>query len=203
MVRRAPLLSSLFFRDIELAGAEHLPDDRPVVLVANHVNGLVDALVLMAVLRRYPRFLAKDTLFKILPLVPFLRLARVIPVHRAKDGSGGGERNASAFRSCREILGRDGVVALFPQGISNDEPRIQRVRTGAARIALEAGIDDGAPVVTVTAGLLYDDKARFRSRALVRLGEPVPVEPWRDRVGRGEPGEAVRELTDELAVRLR
>ena len=50
---------------------------------------------------------------------------------------------------------------------------------GAARIALEAGIDSGiAGVVTVAVGLTYDAKARFRSRALVRVAEPVSISRW-------------------------
>ena len=82
----ARLLVRIFFRRIEVEGTEHLVAGTPTVLVANHQNGLVDGLLLMATLRRYPRFLGKSTLFKILPLWPFLKLAGVVPVYRAKDG---------------------------------------------------------------------------------------------------------------------
>ena len=44
----ARLLVRVFFRRIELEGADHLPKDAPVVLVANHLNGLVDGLLLIA-----------------------------------------------------------------------------------------------------------------------------------------------------------
>jgi len=72
--------------------------------------GLVDGLVLMAVLPRYPRFLGKATLYRILPLAPFLHLAGVVPVHRAKDAEGASgravTRNDAAFRTSRELLAR-------------------------------------------------------------------------------------------------
>src|ERR1700685_535904 len=133
------LLVRVFFREIEVEGGEQILSGVPTVLVANHLNGLVDGLLLMATLRRYPRFLGKSTLFKIPPLWPFLKLAGVIPVYRAADGSPT-ERNASAFATSDRLLARQGVVAIFPEGISHDESALQPLRTGAARIALEAAI---------------------------------------------------------------
>src|SRR5580692_1883403 len=113
----ARLLVHVFFRRIELQNGDRLPATGPVVLVANHLNGLVDGLLLMATLNRFPRFLGKSTLFKILPLWPFLKFAGVVPVYRSIDG-GRGDQNASAFATCHRILARGGVVAVFPEGIS-------------------------------------------------------------------------------------
>src|ERR1700728_4128682 len=197
----ARLLVHVFFRQIELEHGDRLPATGPVVLVANHLNGLVDGLLLMATLGRYPRFLGKSTLFKILPLWPFLKFAGVIPVYRVIDGAPG-DHNVSAFATCHDILARGGAVALFPEGISHDESSLQPLRTGAARIALEAAVDSGiADVVTVAVGLTYDAKARFRSRALVRVAEPVSVSAWLAANG-VEERDAVRLLTDDLAHQL-
>ena len=202
MTALARLLVRVFFRGIEIEGADHLPAGQPVVLVANHTNGLVDGLLLMATLPRYPRFLGKSTLFKIPPLWPFLKLARVIPVFRQSDG-GAGHDNDSAFSTCHAILARRGMVALFPEGISHDETSIQPLRTGAARIALEAATEHGVPdvVVVVAVGLTYDAKARFRSRALVRVGRPVAVS---EVIGLDpdDDHEAVRQFTNVVASAL-
>lgn len=198
----ARVLIRVFFRQVEIDNPGGLSSDRPTVLVANHRNGLVDGLLLMATLRRYPRFLGKSTLYRIPPLWPFLVLAGVVPVHRARDG-GSMERNAAAFRRCRALLARGGVIALFPEGISHDEPALQPLRTGAARIALGASADDGmAGVEVVAVGLIYDAKATFRSRALVRVGTPEPVERWNEAY-RDDDHDAVRMLTDAVAEQLR
>ena len=171
------------------------------MLVANHTNGLVDGLLLMATLRRYPRFLGKSTLFKIPPLWPFLKLAGVIPVFRTID-AGPGDGNVSAFATCHDLLQEGGLVAVFPEGISHDEPSLQPLKTGAARIALEAGIDGGVEgVQSIAVGLVYDAKARFRSRALVRVAEPVGIARWAQEY-RTDGREAVRAFTEDLAAQL-
>jgi 1-acyl-sn-glycerol-3-phosphate acyltransferase len=196
------LLIHVFFRRVEVNGVERLPEQGPVLIVANHTNGLVDGLLLLAMLRRYPRFLGKATLFRILPLKPLLQLAGVVPVYRAKDGEGTA-RNDATFRTCRELLARGGVVAIFPEGISHDELMLQPLRTGAARIALGAAFDAHADgLVIAPIGLAYDAKARFRSRALVTVGAPLPVEPWKARYD-DDPRGAAHELTDAIGDVLR
>ena len=201
MTRLARLLIRVFFRRVEVEGGEHLPESGPAVLVANHINGLVDGLLLMATLRRYPRFLGKSTLFSILPLWPLLKLAGVIPVVRTSDATTG-DRNVSAFATCHDILEKGGLVAVFPEGISHDEPSLQPLKTGAARIALEAGFDGGVEgVQSIAVGLVYDAKARFRSRALVRVAEPVGIGRWAGGY-RADGREAVRAFTAELAAQL-
>jgi 1-acyl-sn-glycerol-3-phosphate acyltransferase len=201
MAKLSRLLVHVFFRSVELQCEENLPNTGPVVLVANHVNGLIDGLLLMATLDRYPRFLGKSTLFKIVPLWPFLKFAGVIPIYRAIDGVSG-DLNVSAFSTCHDILARNGVVALFPEGISHDESSLQPLKTGAARIALGAGFDNGInSVVTVAVGLTYETKSRFRSRALVRIAEPVNISRWSEEY-QSDSQMTVRAVTDDVARQL-
>ena len=209
MTQLASLLTHVFFRHVEVEGADNLPARGPLVVLANHSNGLVDGLLLMTTLRRYPRFLGKSTLFRILPLRPFLKLAGVVPVYRRSDASAGHdgrdgldpERNEASFRTSRELLARGGVVAVFPEGVSHNEPELQPLRTGAARIALSAADEGTVTVATVAVGLVYDAKATFRSRALVRVGPPSPVAPWLSDY-RDDPRDTVRRLTDDMATQL-
>ncbi len=201
MAGLARILIRIFFRHVHVESGERLESGRPTVLVANHRNGLVDGLLLMAALGRYPRFLGKATLFRIPVLWPFLKLGGVVPIHRAQDGVSTA-RNTGAFAVSNRLLAPGGMVAVFPEGISHDEPGLQPLRTGAARIALGAAAAGLDHVETVAVGLIYDAKQRFRSRALVRVGVPEPVSRWMDEY-RVDDHVAVRSLTDDLTARLR
>jgi len=101
----------------------------------------------------------------------------VVPIHRVEDGPIG-EANGAAFARANQLLAEGGLVAIFPEGISHDQPVLQSLRTGSARIALAASASGVGDVAVVVVTLLYDQKQRFRSRALVTVGHPEPVEPW-------------------------
>jgi 1-acyl-sn-glycerol-3-phosphate acyltransferase len=190
------LVLKVFFREIEVAGAERIPRDRPLVLVANHVNGLIDPLLLWGPLPVTPRFLAKSTLWKN-PLVrPFLDLAQAIPVYRRQDEGSDPAKNDETFSRCHELLAQGGALALFPEGTSHNDPSLKPLKTGAARIVLEAerkfpGL--GARIVPV--GLLFDAKQTFRSRVLVQVGEPLDPAP---EIAQPDPVVAARHLTARI-----
>ena len=150
--------------------AERIPQEGAVLLVANHHSGLVDPALLIATLERTPRFLAKAALWKpkYLPLRPLLIAAKAIPVHRQKDGGGD---NDSMFVATQDALLRGEAVALFGEGVSHDMPGLVDLKTGAARIAL--GVNGAVSIVPV--GLIYDDRARYRSHVTVYVGEPINV----------------------------
>lgn len=175
------LILRIFFREVEVADPERIPTGRPLVLVANHVNGLIDPLLLwgpLPNLRTPPRFLAKSTLWKNPVVRPFLDLAGAIPVYRRQDEGSDPAKNADTFARCHELLAEGGTLALFPEGTSHSDPALKPLKTGAARIVLEAerkfpGL--GARIIPV--GLLFDAKQTFRSRALVAVGEPLDPAP--------------------------
>lgn len=194
----ARLILKVFFREVEVVGAESLPRDRPLVLVANHVNGLIDPLMLMGTLPVMPRFLGKSTLWKIPVLRPFLKLAGAIPVYRRQDEGADPSRNLETFARSHDLLAKGGALALFPEGTSHSDPSLKPLKTGAARIVLEAERKYPAlSVRIVPIGLLFDAKETFRSRALVQVGEPIDPTPEIE-LDHQDPVAAFRELTARI-----
>lgn len=189
----ARLLGHTFFKSIEMVGRRNLPVDRPVLLVVNHPNGFVDPVVVAAALGRMPRFLAKAALWKVLPARPLLAAVGALPVYRRADGDQPGD-NRDVFAACHEALTAGGTVAIFPEGTTGDRPTLDRVKSGAARIALGAG---DADLAVVPVGVAFESRTATRPRAVLVVGEPVGFADL-DRSS----GDAVAVLTDRIAAAL-
>jgi glycerol-3-phosphate O-acyltransferase / dihydroxyacetone phosphate acyltransferase len=194
-----------YYSGLDVEGLERVPRDAPVLLVVNHPNALVDALVVGWTFPRRLVLTAKATLFANPALAWLLRTVGVVPLIRAKDeGAAGGapdpRRNEGAFRAVHDALRQGRAALIFPEGISHDEPYLAPLRTGAARIALEgvrvAGIRG---LVIVPVGLNFERKERLRSRILVQVGEPIGMDRWTP----DDESAAVDELTAEIDARLR
>jgi glycerol-3-phosphate O-acyltransferase/dihydroxyacetone phosphate acyltransferase len=188
----------VFFRRIEVEGTERVPLRGPVIFVVNHPNALVDPLFLLCFAPRAVSFLAKAPLFR-MPLIGlFVRGFGSIPVYRRQDAGSDLAKNRETFASARALLSRGGSLAIFPEGASHDEPKLLRLKTGAARIALGAAAQSGSPLEIVPAGLSYTWKKTFRSAALLSFGEPIPVSPpGLDTEGQ-PPADEVRRLTASI-----
>lgn len=211
----------LFFRRIETSGSERVPPQGAIIFVLNHPSGLVDPALVFTALPRRVSFLAKSTLFKTFFVGTLIRQIEALPVYRQVDAAGDSSKNLQTFLNCYSMLSRGRCIALFPEGISHDESKLQKIKTGAARIALGAlAVGDksslskdlprryseietaeaiskfGLKIMAV--GLFYTSKTSFRSEALIRFGEIFEVE----KVELDEHGEpprpAVRALTEKI-----
>lgn len=197
----------LFFRRIETVNANVVPSGTGVIFVMNHPNGLVDPALVFVALPRKISFLAKSTLFR-MPVIAFLlRTVEALPLYRRIDAGEDVSKNQKTFELCRELLQKGGSIALFPEGISHNSPKLLPAKTGAARIALGAvSVNDQSKPLDlqiVPVGLYYTSKTTFRSEALLHFGRPFRVEPV-ETDAEGQPArEAVRKLTSRIENALR
>lgn len=172
---------------------EPIPSSGPVLIVANHPNGVVDPICVITAAGRPVRYVAKEPLFAIPILGWLVAGSGAIPVRRRQDLPDGGADNSGMFASARAALAAGSALGIFPEGISHDEPALTPLKTGAARIALGAAAEGTRGIRIVPVGLNYRAKQTFRSRALAFAGDDVA---WGDLEGRSEgDADAVRELT--------
>ena len=81
------------------------------------------------------------------------------------------------FGSCYDAPADGSLVLIFPEGVTQDDPHLAPVKTGAARIALGARAAGVAGITILpVVGIHYENKAAFRSRVLVASGEPIDLD---------------------------
>lgn len=197
------LAMAVFFQRIEVRHPEYVPERGPVVFVANHPNSIMDALVMGAVTRHKVNYMGHAGLFSNRLKSWFLRSCGVIPVYRREDARDRTELNVAAFEACYRALERGETLGIFPEGTSDMLRKVKRVRTGAARIVLEAerrhGYQLGVQVIPV--GLYFFSRSRFRSKVLVNVGKPLDLEPF-FKINEKDNVEAVQQLTHAIQQSL-
>lgn len=105
----------------------------PCVVVANH-QSLLD-IVLLSRMPREMKWVAKEELFRIPWIGWCLRLTGDIAVRRG-DAESGGEAIARA----KAYLARGMSVMIFPEGTRSRDARLLPFKSGAFRLAIEAGV---------------------------------------------------------------
>ncbi len=130
-------ITGLFAR-IEIRGGENLPSEGAYVIAPNHNSEFDPVIVAVAVWRlgRAPRFMAKESLFKVPVLGAALRATGMVPVPRAST-------SANQSMKAAEQIARDGRgVIVYAEGTLTRDPDLwpMRGKTGAVRLALAADL---------------------------------------------------------------
>jgi glycerol-3-phosphate O-acyltransferase/dihydroxyacetone phosphate acyltransferase len=194
-----------FYRSIEVEGLDRIPHRGPILFAVNHPNALVDAMLVGWVVPRRVLLTAKATLFRNPVAAVLLRWVGVVPLRRASDEKSSRDtvdpsRNEDTFAAVRKTLQAEKAVLIFPEGKSHDEPAIAPLRTGAARMALDAFSSGAAPTLAIVPiGLTFERKDVPRTRVLVQVGQPLSMRGWCS----VEHRQPVEELTHEIDARLR
>lgn len=163
------LFRALNFR-LRLSGAENVPRSGGALLAFNHI-GYIDFVLggyAAQPSRRLVRFMAKRETFDHRLSGPLMRSLHHICVDRAEG--------AESMRHAVEYLRAGEVVGIFPEATISRSFEIKEIKSGAVRIAAEAGV----PLIPVTLWgtqrLLTKDHPRDFSRGktiAIRVGEPM------------------------------
>jgi 1-acyl-sn-glycerol-3-phosphate acyltransferase len=195
-----PTMTVLTRRD--WSGMEHVPAEGGMIFAVNHLSEADPMVVAHFVFDagRWPQFLAKSSLFKIVGLGPYLRAVKQIPVHRGTtDAAKSLEAAAAAIRA------GDGVI-IYPEGTTPKQGDLwpQRGKTGIARLFLETGAPV-VPVVTWGPQRIFDPrtrKVRVRPRTPVTVvaGPPIDLSKW---AGAAPTTAVLNEITEAIMLQVR
>ena len=192
-----------FYNDIRITGAERMPMSGPLLIAVNHQNALVDSLIVGWLVPRRITMTAKATLADN-PLIAILfRMLHVVPLRRVSDEvkKQNGlpvdrSRNTRAFEEIFKLLERNGALLIFPEGKSHNEAGLEPLKTGLARVALQARDECGITGLRILPlGLVFEDKGTPSTAVSAHVGAVIEMDSWR--------GTDHTILTREIADRLR
>ncbi len=174
---------------LRVTGVEHVPRKGGLVLSANHTSNFDPwPLCLPLWPMREGRFMAKSELYNPI-LKPLLNATGAFPVRR-------GQRDLEAIETAIQLARSGEMVVMFPEGTRRKKGLVKkfeaRPHTGAARIALEAGVP------LVPAAIKGTDRLSRLGPLRVTYGPPIEL----DDLGELDLREASQKATDRLMAKI-
>jgi 1-acyl-sn-glycerol-3-phosphate acyltransferase len=183
-----PILRGLF--RLRVQGRENVPADGGYVLACNHLSNFDPWPLGMPLWpQRWLRFMAKSELYW-WPAKYILDAAGAFPVHR-------GRADVEAVQTAERLAREGNVVVMFPEGTRRKKGLVKkhqaRARSGAARIALDAGVP------LVPAAVSGTDRLLRLGPLKIAYGAPVAVD---DLLTTGDRRRAAEEATERLMASI-
>jgi 1-acyl-sn-glycerol-3-phosphate acyltransferase len=154
----------------DMTGTDHVPRSGGVLLAYNHI-GYVDFVyggLAANPSKRLVRFMAKRELFDHQVTGPLMRACRHIDVDR---GAG-----TASYDTAVQFLKDGEAVGIFPEATISRAMELKEFKTGAVRIAAEAGVPLVPVIVWGTQRMMTKDHPRDFSRGktiAIRVGEAL------------------------------
>ncbi|RCK61900.1 1-acyl-sn-glycerol-3-phosphate acyltransferase [Microbacterium sorbitolivorans] len=190
-----------WFAKIEVRGGENLPREGAYVLAPNHHSEFDPLTVAVATWRlgRAPRFMAKESLFRVPVLGAAMKATGMVPVTRGKSGA------SQSMAQANDIVKNARGVIVYPEGTLTRDPDVwpMRGKSGAVRLALAGGI----PLIPVAHWGEQQFMPRYgkiklfppRRRVTVVIGKPVDMS---DFVGREHEKGVLTDATDRVMAEI-
>lgn len=191
----SPILVVAFRPHVE--GADQVPRKGAALLACNHTSYLDWMFLPLIVRTRRISFLAKMEYFTRKGLRGrlqryFFSATGQVPVDRS-----GADAGTAALDKATELLHEGRLVGVFPEGSRTRDGRLNRGRTGIARMAAASG----APVIPVAMIGVFEvappgTRVPRPRKVSVRFGAPMPPVPA------PASAEQLRTWTDDLMARI-
>lgn len=172
----------MFYKKTTVIGTENIPDDKPVIIVINHQNALMDALTVLSVIKRQPVFMARADIFKSPMAAKFLRWIKILPIYRIRDGVKSLQNNEAIFEEAIGVLHDKKVLGILPEGSHGDQKRLRILKKGIARIAFKAEErkDFSLDIQIIPVGVDYTHYINFGGKLLINFGKPFNLSAYKE-----------------------
>ncbi|MFZ6025458.1 MAG: 1-acyl-sn-glycerol-3-phosphate acyltransferase [Bacteroidota bacterium] len=162
----------IFCVEIDLINPQFKTEKGPLLLVANHPNSFLDAILIAAQFSEPVHFLARGDAFR-KPWHRFLLgLLHTVPVYRLSEGRENLHLNEYAFKKVQELLAQQKIVLIFIEGICLNTHQLQPFKKGSVRIAISA-INEKLSLQIMPISVSYNDFAGIGKHVRIELSKPV------------------------------
>src|SRR6478672_6708319 len=157
-------------QSFRMSGTEHVPREGGVLLALNHIS-YVDFIYggfAAHPSRRLVRFMSKRELFDHRWVGPLMRSLHHIEVDRGEG--------VASFHTAVDYLRQGEAVGIFPEATISRSMELKEFKTGAVRIAAEAGVPLVPVILWGTQRMMTKDHPRDFSRGktiAIKVGEPM------------------------------
>ena len=154
----------------QMSGTEHVPREGGVLLAFNHIS-YVDFIyggLAANPSGRLVRFMSKRELFDHPWVGPLMRSLHHIEVDRGEG--------VASFHTAVDYLRNGEAVGIFPEATISRSMELKELKTGAVRIAAEAGVPLVPVILWGTQRMMTKDHPRDFSRGTtiaIKVGEPL------------------------------
>jgi len=137
----------IFCVDINIQYKSNLKTNGPLLIIANHPNSFLDAIIIAAHYKRRIYFLARGDAFSKKHHRFLLGLLNMIPIYRQREGKQNLHLNEFAFKESIRLLKKGEAVLIFIEGICLNTHQLQPFKKGAARILESAHKAELTPII--------------------------------------------------------
>ncbi len=191
----------LFYHKVHIKHIDHFPKEGPVLLVSNHPNSFMDALVIGAYLPRPTNFLARGDAFKNPVLAKVFKTYHMLPVYRISEGKENIEKNFETFDASYDEVNKGGSVLIFGEGLCINNWDLRPLKKGPARIANRAwnSNDVAKDLVILPIGLTYEHFDGGGKSLIINYGKPISKSDMKEYIGAPN---FVQQLNEKIATAL-
>lgn len=170
-----------FYKKTKLSNTHLIPKGKPLLIVPNHQNSFMDAILITTNHFQTTSFLTRAQAFESKFMDWFLRSLNLLPVYRVRDGFSSIQKNEEIFKRCVDYLGLGEAVLVFAEANHDPKRRLRPFSKGFTRIAFDAEIQKNweLDLYILPVGVNYSDHKNSRAYSNIVFGEPIKVSDYK------------------------
>lgn len=199
----------VYYRNFYIVDKENIPPKgTPTFVIANHQNGMMDAMAILHTLYkdgRQPVFIARGDIFKKDFVARIMRFLKILPVYRNRDGGREDiKKDLAIFNRAARILKKGGTLVIFPEAGHQHGHYMSTFKKGFSRIAFAAEEmnDFQLGLQILPLNIHYSNYFNFQSDLMVTCGKPFTFEEFFE-MYKTAPNQAYLALNDKARARVK